>query len=856
MKNNYRISLFVTGTWLFLFSIVLFAPDCPAADNSGAETIDEETIARYQAEAEKGKVESMLNLVKKGISIIPFADKGKAESLFNLGKLFMEGKGVEKDYTEALKWFNLAAKKRYVPAWVELGTMYEEGLGVKKDETEAVRWYKKAADKKDAEGQNKLGLMYYNGRGVAKNDAEALKWIQKSAEQGYPAGQTNLGIFYVNGTGVKQDDKAALKWLSLGAGQGYPNGQAMMGWMYLNGRGVAKNSKEALKWFRLAAGQDYNWAKEQIKEHFNYDALDDDTPVTYEEHLKNHSLELLKSYTFDTVVSSGAGNRVVTPLAGKDKSESFTGMSVWEYDSRKETFVKHPYRFIHKSENVFPVALSWDGTIMAYKDDKIDAVVLVNMDENSIMRTIKYDFIVHKIAISRDNRTLALYEEVKQGDRYIKYLSAYSVTKGTQLARTAIAEGVSVSKMFYSDNGSLIVRHYNENDEGGSVSIYNDRLVESRKVLSYDKDKINDNFFINGINFEGDLLLLLENDTKGEEGQTKIFNINSGQLEKNAYPVMGDVTSGPGNRFIVPSGAEYILRNDKMLTLRFGDLDFRIAKGWVYVSSAESWFCFIEDRIIVMKPATDKLIQAMAEVEEGREQLKIGFYEPGAARIRGAVALYPSADLINETGFYAELADEKAPLRYIGEILLALYEEILKDEKNIKEQAITNAVERLRDYGLFASAAGHADLAMQAAGRIRFLEGKYRQDAPWDRLMINAVALEGLYMAATQSLDSAYTHILNQGGLVKDDYKAVVNSIINYRARNYWSVLYSDRKRLAYLLKMDISKVPTVDARPVSHQPYPDLNGRIIEFSIKAPDRIMPEEKKEEVSPPKARILD
>jgi TPR repeat protein len=72
----------------------------------------------------------------------------------------MEGKGVEKDYTEALKWFNLAAKKRYVPAWVELGTMYEEGLGVKKDETEAVRWYKKAADKKDAEGQNKLGLMY------------------------------------------------------------------------------------------------------------------------------------------------------------------------------------------------------------------------------------------------------------------------------------------------------------------------------------------------------------------------------------------------------------------------------------------------------------------------------------------------------------------------------------------------------------------------------------------------------------------------------------------------------------------------------------------------------------------------
>ncbi len=147
-----------------------------------------------------------------------------------------------------------------------------------------------------------------------------------------------------------------------------------MGWMYLNGRGVAKNSKEALKWFRLAAGQDYNWAKEQIKEHFNYDALDDDTPVTYEEHLKNHSLELLKSYTFDTVVSSGAGNRVVTPLAGKDKSESFTGMSVWEYDSRKETFVKHPTDSFTSPRMFFLCGPVMGWTIMAYRDDKIDAV--------------------------------------------------------------------------------------------------------------------------------------------------------------------------------------------------------------------------------------------------------------------------------------------------------------------------------------------------------------------------------------------------------------------------------------------------------------------------------------------------
>ena len=40
-----------------------------------------------------------------------------------------------------------------------LGEMYEEGRGVDKDEKEAVRWYRKAAEKGDKEAQKRLGQL-------------------------------------------------------------------------------------------------------------------------------------------------------------------------------------------------------------------------------------------------------------------------------------------------------------------------------------------------------------------------------------------------------------------------------------------------------------------------------------------------------------------------------------------------------------------------------------------------------------------------------------------------------------------------------------------------------------------------
>ena len=62
--------------------------------------------------------------------------------------------------------------------------MYQNGKGVQQDDAEAIRWYLKAAQQGHADAQNNLGLMYQNGKGVKQDDAEAIKWYLKAAEQG------------------------------------------------------------------------------------------------------------------------------------------------------------------------------------------------------------------------------------------------------------------------------------------------------------------------------------------------------------------------------------------------------------------------------------------------------------------------------------------------------------------------------------------------------------------------------------------------------------------------------------------------------------------------------------------------
>ena len=136
---------------------------------------------------------------EEGFRLSKDADLNDKSIQFYLGVMYMDGRGVPKDDSEAVKWYRKAveqyrksAEQGYARAQYNLGVMYANGRGVAKDESEAVKWYRKSAEQGNVGAQFYLGFMYENGEGVTKDDSEAVKWFRKAAAQGFPAAKEAL----------------------------------------------------------------------------------------------------------------------------------------------------------------------------------------------------------------------------------------------------------------------------------------------------------------------------------------------------------------------------------------------------------------------------------------------------------------------------------------------------------------------------------------------------------------------------------------------------------------------------------------------------------------------------------------
>lgn len=212
------------------------------------------------------------------------AEQGDRGSMFQLGRLYGHGRpGLPQNDDEAAHWYSLASDfpsdifcfyvepeelKRHQllaargdsSSQYDLGTRYEDGRGVEQDFFQAVKWYELSATQGNELSQFRLGFMYAEGKGVAQDDRRAVELYLLAAEQGVVAAQNNLGVMYDAGRGVKQDYRKAVKWFRQSAKQGDEVAQYNLGLMYQEGSGVSKNDEKAAKWYRFAAKQGYPWA--------------------------------------------------------------------------------------------------------------------------------------------------------------------------------------------------------------------------------------------------------------------------------------------------------------------------------------------------------------------------------------------------------------------------------------------------------------------------------------------------------------------------------------------------------------------------------------------------------------------
>ena len=193
------------------------------------------------------------------------ANKGNVEAMYYVGIIYY---GVEtlQNYTEAAKWYEMAAEKGNNKAMYYLGSMFFEGKGVSKDYDMALKWLKMSAENDNVDAAYYVGYLFYSGNGTSQNYSEAFKWYKTAAENGNVDAMFYVAYMYHNGQGVEKNyNEALVKYKKAAEGK---SKEAMynVGTMYHKGEGVEKDYEAAEKWYQMAVDNGNSIALESLKD--------------------------------------------------------------------------------------------------------------------------------------------------------------------------------------------------------------------------------------------------------------------------------------------------------------------------------------------------------------------------------------------------------------------------------------------------------------------------------------------------------------------------------------------------------------------------------------------------------------
>ncbi len=228
------------------------------------------------------------------------SDNGNLESSRILGQMFLQGKGVIYDVSQATKYFGRAAEhgdlqaklmlaKLYsgenghmkpnhakmvqflwdaasenIPeAQAKLGECFEDGFGLTKDTQMAVKWYKKAADQNYVKAMINLGNCYALGKGQPMDQKQAFYWYDKAAKLNDPIANYHLAMCYVDGFGIVKDEEKAFTRFLNAARAGIADAQYRVGNSYERGIGTSSDLVKAKEWYNKAVIQNHVLAKKK-----------------------------------------------------------------------------------------------------------------------------------------------------------------------------------------------------------------------------------------------------------------------------------------------------------------------------------------------------------------------------------------------------------------------------------------------------------------------------------------------------------------------------------------------------------------------------------------------------------------
>ena len=129
------------------------------------------------------------------------ADNGDAESQCSIANRYYRGDGVPQDYSEARKWYELAAAQGNSEALYKLGVIYKTGEGGIEDKQKSLKYYTEASKKGHAKAQLELGKWYYVGYSGLKDYVTAYMFFNLAA-----ANTKRDQVMILTGTPIEADE--------------------------------------------------------------------------------------------------------------------------------------------------------------------------------------------------------------------------------------------------------------------------------------------------------------------------------------------------------------------------------------------------------------------------------------------------------------------------------------------------------------------------------------------------------------------------------------------------------------------------------------------------------------------------
>uniref|UniRef100_UPI004048C60F hypothetical protein n=1 Tax=Aliarcobacter sp. TaxID=2321116 RepID=UPI004048C60F len=143
------------------------------------------------------------------------ANAGHSKAYYNLGWLYYDDTVhnnvvIKKDYVKALEYFKKAVP--YLDATNIIGLFYENGYGVEKNISEAIKYYKSVAKSNEHASINLAD--YYDS---IKNYKEAFIYYENADKLNHSDAAYKLATYYELGRGTKKDINKAIEYYSKSA---------------------------------------------------------------------------------------------------------------------------------------------------------------------------------------------------------------------------------------------------------------------------------------------------------------------------------------------------------------------------------------------------------------------------------------------------------------------------------------------------------------------------------------------------------------------------------------------------------------------------------------------------------------